>query len=75
MASVRTLAFGLALAVALGGCAARPQAQKPAPRQIEFWTLDLSPKFNGYLQAVIADWEALHHGVKVHWVDLPWGSV
>ncbi|PHX87732.1 MAG: ABC transporter substrate-binding protein, partial [Synechococcus sp. Baikal-G1] len=47
--------MGLALAVALvGGCTAPPQAQKPAQRQIEFWTLDLSPKFNGYLQAVIA---------------------
>ena len=80
--------MGLALGLALVGCAARPGApwaglrlgdrsagEKPAQRQIEFWTLDLSPKFNGYLQAVIADWEALHPGVKVHWVDLPWGSV
>jgi len=80
--------LGLALGLALVGCAARPGApwaglrlgdrsagEKPAQRQIEFWTLDLSPKFNGYLQAVIADWEALHPGVKVHWVDLPWGSV
>ena len=72
----RAVGLGMALAVALvGGCTAPPQAQKPAQRQIEFWTLDLSPKFNGYLQAVIADWEALHPGVKVHWVDLPWGSV
>ena len=80
--------MGLALGLALVGCAARPGApwagfrlgekpagEKPAQRQIEFWTLDLSPKFNGYLRAVIADWEALHPGVKVHWVDLPWGSV
>ena len=84
----RRVALGLALGLALVGCAARPGApwagvplgdklagQKPAQRQIEFWTLDLSPKFNGYLQAVIADWEALHPGVTVHWVDLPWGSV
>jgi putative chitobiose transport system substrate-binding protein len=67
-------AAGLALLAAvagLGGCTA-PRAQK---RQIQFWTLDLAPKFNGYLHGVIAAWERQNPGVDVVWTDVPWGSV
>jgi putative chitobiose transport system substrate-binding protein len=66
-------AAGLALftLAGLGGCAA-PRAQK---RQIQFWTLDLAPKFNGYIHGVIAAWERQNPGVDVVWTDVPWGSV
>ena len=67
-------AAGLALLAALtglAGCTA-PRAQK---RQIQFWTLDLAPKFNGYLHGVIAAWERQNPGVEVVWTDVPWGSV
>jgi putative chitobiose transport system substrate-binding protein len=67
---------GLALLLAglglgLGGCQAPPAPK----RQIQFWTLDLAPKFNGYLQGVIAEWERQNPGVEVVWTDVPWGSV
>ncbi|NDG24412.1 MAG: sugar ABC transporter substrate-binding protein, partial [Synechococcaceae bacterium WBB_10_009] len=39
------------------------------------WTLDLAPRFNGYMQAVIASWEARNPGVRVRWTDVPWASV
>jgi putative chitobiose transport system substrate-binding protein len=71
----RRAAFGLLAGLLLASAAgcARP----PAPRQkeLQFWTLDLAPKFNAYLEAVIADWERRHPGVKVRWTDVPWGSV
>jgi len=67
-------AAGLALLAALTGLAGcrAPRAQK---RQIQFWTLDLAPKFNGYLHGVIAAWERQNPGVEVVWTDVPWGSV
>ena len=59
------------LALLLAGCRA-PQAE---PKQIQFWTLDLAPKFNGYIQGVIAEWERQNPGYDVVWTDVPWGSV
>ena len=44
-------------------------------RELQFWTLDLAPKFNGYIGAVIAAWERDHPGVRVRWTDVPWSSV
>lgn len=64
------LLAGLLLAV-LGGCG-RPQ---PRQKELQFWTLDLAPKFNDYITGVIAAWERQHPGVKVRWTDVPWGSV
>ncbi len=68
---IRGSSVAAALLLLLGGCA-RPEAPK---KELQFWTLDLAPKFNGYMQAVIADWERQNPGVTVRWTDLPWGSV
>jgi len=35
----------------------------------------LAPKFNGYLNDVIARWEQQNPGYDVVWTDVPWGSV
>jgi len=59
----------------LGVSACRPQAKPAAGRTIQFWTLDLAPKFNGYIQGVIAAWERQNPGYRVVWTDVPWGSV
>jgi len=75
----RRLVLGLAgaalstgLALGLASCG-RPQPA--AGRTIQFWTLDLAPKFNGYISGVIADWERQNPGYRVVWTDVPWGSV
>lgn len=44
-------------------------------RELQFWTLDLAPKFNDYIGEVIAAWERAHPGVRVRWTDVPWSSV
>jgi len=66
----------LGLTLAAGGCAV-PAARRPAAgaRQLQVWTLDLAPRFNPFLERVIAAWEARHPGVKVRWTDVPWSSV
>ena len=54
----------------LGGCAPRPAA-----KELQFWTIQLSPKFDPLIKAMVAEWEGRHQGVKVRWTDLPFGSV
>lgn len=67
-------AAGAALVLSLGACRdAAPPAG--AERTIQFWTLDLAPKFNTYLEGVIAAWERQNPGYRVVWTDIPWGSV
>ncbi|MFN7901097.1 MAG: ABC transporter substrate-binding protein [Synechococcaceae cyanobacterium] len=59
----------------LPGCAARPGGGRGAARELSIWTLDLAPRFNPFMRAVIRDWERRHPGVRVRWTDVPWSSV
>ncbi len=82
-AAPRRWPWAVLLAVGLGSVSAVSfapwlrHASTPAPpvRQLQFWTLELSPRFDGYMRAAITAWERQHPGVTVRWTDLPWGSV
>ena len=64
------------LAAGLGSCGrADPGADSAAAKVLNFWTLDLAPKFNGYLRELIAAWESQNPGLQVRWTDVPWSSV
>ncbi len=41
---------------------------------IEFWTLQLSPTFNGYFNSLISEYEREHPGVRIRWVDIPYDA-
>jgi putative chitobiose transport system substrate-binding protein len=69
---LQTLGGGAAAALLAACGGRRPGA---GVRELQFWTLDLAPKFNGYIGAVIAAWERDHPGVRVRWTDVPWSSV
>ena len=60
---------------ALAGCSLGGRAPVAGRRQLNVWTLDLAPRFNGYLHAVIRAWEQRNPGVVVRWTDVPWASV
>ena len=62
------------LAVSLGSCA-RPGPGGADGRVLNFWTLDLAPKFNAYVLGLIAAWEGQNPGIRVRWTDVPWSSV
>ena len=64
-----------AAALAASGCRPRAVRGPGADQVVEFWTLDLAPKFNGYIQGVIAAWERQQPGWRVRWTDVPWASV
>jgi putative chitobiose transport system substrate-binding protein len=53
-------------------CLKSPTVQSP---QLEFWTMQLQPKFNDYFKDAIGKFEATNPGIKVHWVDVPWGAM
>jgi putative chitobiose transport system substrate-binding protein len=64
------LFLSLAIFLALGGC--RGPQKNP---ELQLWTIQLSPKFDPLIKAMLLDWETKHPGVKVRWTDLPFGSV
>ncbi len=42
---------------------------------LEFWTMQLSPQFDGYFKPLIAKFEQDNPGVKVRWIDVPWAEM
>jgi len=62
----------------LASCRQRGPGGESGPvgtRVLNVWTLDLAPRFNGYMQAVISRWERANPGITVRWTDVPWASV
>lgn len=39
--------------------------------EIKFWTLQLSPDFDDYINGMIDNFEEMHPGVTVNWQDIP----
>jgi putative chitobiose transport system substrate-binding protein len=65
-------ASALALTACPKGEEAAETGSSPAGGQtLEFWTMQLKPTFETYVNGLIGTWEKAHPGVKVTWVDLP----
>lgn len=47
----------------------------PKTPEIEFWTMQLQPKFTDYFNKLIDDFEAQNPNIKVRWVDVPWTAM
>jgi putative chitobiose transport system substrate-binding protein len=70
---VSLLFCGLLLSwlIACTGSSPNPTGAK----EIEFWTMQLQPKFNDYFNTLIAEFEQQNPGTKVRWVDVPWTAM
>jgi putative chitobiose transport system substrate-binding protein len=55
------------------GTGSGPQAG--GGQQIEFWTMQLQPKFTNYFNQLIATFEKENPDIKVRWVDVPWAAM
>jgi putative chitobiose transport system substrate-binding protein len=53
----------------------RPTPSPSKNPEIEFWTMQLQPKFTDYFNQLIARFETENPGVKVRWVDIPWAAM
>ena len=43
--------------------------------EVEFWTMQLQPKFTDYFNKLISTFEAQNPGIKIRWVDIPWSAM
>lgn len=44
-------------------------------REIEFWTMQLSPQFNDYFRQLNEEFEKNNPSYKVKWIDVPWNAM
>ncbi|MEM7797169.1 MAG: extracellular solute-binding protein, partial [Cyanobacteria bacterium P01_C01_bin.118] len=65
-------AAGLLIAVA--GCGGSSDTTS-GKQEVEFWTMQLQPKFTDYFNQLITDFEAANPDVDVVWVDVPWADM
>lgn len=65
--------FMAAAAVMASG--AQEESKPAGPVEVEFWTMQLSPTFDDYINGAIAAFESENPGIKVKWVDVPWGDM
>ncbi|WP_425144813.1 ABC transporter substrate-binding protein [Deinococcus sp.] len=59
----------LALSLALAASSILGLASAQTPVSIDFWTFYLAPKFDGYINGVIADFQKANPGIKVNYID------
>ena len=57
--------------ISCGGSAPRADGKT----EVEFWTMQLSPKFDDYFDELITDFEGENPDIAIKWVDVPWGDM
>ncbi|WP_148714861.1 ABC transporter substrate-binding protein [Chitinolyticbacter meiyuanensis] len=62
----------LAVGAAVFGFAA---VHAQADTELEFWTMNLAPKFNGYFEQAVTKFNAANPGLKAKWVDMNWDQI
>ncbi len=45
------------------------------PTTIEFWTMQLQPKYTDYFNQLIGEFETANPTIAVRWVDVPWAGM
>ncbi len=58
-----------------GKAAGSNSGETASSNEIEFWTMQLQPKFTKYFNDAIGNFEQANPGIKVKWVDVPWAGM
>jgi putative chitobiose transport system substrate-binding protein len=66
------LGFLLATLWSCGGSTKTNASGKP---EVEFWTMQLQPKFTAYFERIITEFEAKNPDITINWVDVPWEAM
>ena len=66
------VSIGLTLAV-LSGCST--SNSRNSSEEVEFWTMQLAPKFNDYFARLNGNFETENQDLKIRWVDIPWSAM
>jgi putative chitobiose transport system substrate-binding protein len=59
----------------LSGLVACGRTSSRKPGEIQFWTMQLQPKFTPFFRSLIQRFERENPGVTVRWVDIPWQAM
>ena len=46
-----------------------------ANEDLEFWTMQLQPKFTSYITKLIEDFEKDNENITIRWTDVPWEAM
>lgn len=71
------IVVGLGL-TAIAGCQSAPSSdsgEQSGDPNVEFWTMQLQPKFTEYFEELITEFESAGDGRNVRWVDVPWSAM
>ena len=71
------VAVGVSM-LAIAGCGSSPQTNSTGSNgepEVEFWTMQLQPKFTEYFNTLISEFEAGQEDASVRWVDVPWSAM
>ncbi len=68
------LSMLLVTALIISGCKSA-ETTNDEQVELEFWTMQLSPTFDDYINGVISDFEEENPDIKVKWVDVPWADM
>ncbi|WP_024544462.1 ABC transporter substrate-binding protein [Picosynechococcus sp. NKBG15041c] len=74
----RRLGCGLLLGVslmAIAACSSSSGNRSGTGESVEFWTMQLQPKFTDYFNDLITAFEAENAEETVRWVDVPWSAM
>ncbi|MBE9031327.1 sugar ABC transporter substrate-binding protein [filamentous cyanobacterium LEGE 11480] len=64
------------LAITLFSCTGfNPRQTSGRTTEIEFWTMQLQPKFTDYFNQLIHEFETANPSIQVRWVDVPWSGM
>ncbi len=66
------VSIGLTLAV-LSSCST--SNSRNSSEEVEFWTMQLAPKFNDYFAKLNGNFEAKNQDLKIRWIDIPWSAM
>ena len=70
------LSFLASIALTIGllsSCGTSPSNN--SSQELEFWTMQLAPKFNPYFAELNGNFETEHPELKIRWIDIPWSAM
>jgi putative chitobiose transport system substrate-binding protein len=50
------------------------RSERP-PGQLEFWTIQLRPQFDAYMQELIRQYESENPAITIRWIDVPFEAI
>ncbi|BFM41250.1 sugar ABC transporter substrate-binding protein [Synechocystis sp. LKSZ1] len=67
--------LGLMVSLLIGCQGSAPTASGPGGQPVEFWTMQLQPKYTPYFTQLISRFSQDQGGKEVKWIDVPWEAM